>query len=126
MMCMSQSTNRSPSFMRSSSASRPLRRSWLRSVLVRGIDPVEAANQAGPHARALPLARYRLVEHLLRDRDQLDAARLRAYLDRARGLQVVHGDPRVGDRLADREESVVAQDERGLITEVGHQARLLV
>src|SRR5437867_2257729 len=114
MMCMSQSTNRSPSFMASSSASRSVLRSRLRSALVRRIHALEPAQQPWPHARALALARDRLLEDVLGHRDQL-AARLRAHLDRARRLEVVHGHPRVGHRLADRQQPVVPQDERGLV-----------
>src|SRR5213083_840176 len=124
MMCMSQSTNRSPSFMASSSASRSVLRSRLRSALVRRIHALEPAQQPRPHARALALARDRLLEDVLGHRDQL-AARLRAHLDRARRLEVVHGHPRVGHRLADRQQPVVPQDERGLVAEVGHESRLL-
>src|SRR5438046_1233184 len=123
MMCMSQSTNRSPSFMASSSASRSVLRSRLRSALVRRIHALEPAQQPRPHARALALARDRLLEDVLGHRDQL-AARLRAHLDRARRLEVVHGHPRVGHRLADRQQPVVPQDERGLVAEVGHEARI--
>src|SRR5438270_12798977 len=119
MMCMSQSTNRSPSFMTSSSASR------IRSVVVRGVESLEPAQESRPHARALARARDGLVEDLLGYRDQL-AARLRAYLDRARGLEVVHGHPRVGHRLADGQQPVISQDERGLVTEVGGGPWLLV
>src|SRR2546421_7348267 len=119
MMCMSQSTNRSPSFMTSSSASR------IRSVVVRGVESLEPAQQSRPRARALARARDGLVEDLLGYRDQL-AARLRAYLDRARGLEVVHGHPGVGHRLADGQQPVISQDEGGLVTEVGDEPWLLV
>src|SRR5437773_9614334 len=70
MMCMSQSTNRSPSFMASSSASRSLLRSRLRSALVRRIHALEPAQQPRPHARGLALARDRLLEDVLGHRDR--------------------------------------------------------
>src|SRR2546426_10795710 len=97
-----------------------------RSVLVRGVESLETAQEARPHARALARARDGLVEDFLGHRDQLAAARLRAHLDRARGLEVVHRHPRVRDGLTDGEQTVVAQDERGLVAEVGYQPRLLV
>src|SRR6266508_6331494 len=129
MTCMSESTNRSPSFM-----TRSFRARAPGSVSVRGVETVEPPQQAGPDQIAAATGRPILLHDLrigalddvLGHRDQLTAARLRAHLDGAGGLQIVHGDESLRDRVADGEETVIAQDERGLVAQVGDEARLFI
>src|SRR5205807_8133541 len=104
------------------------------SGAVRRVDPVEATEQSGPdqtasaHASRSGLSHLGIVagDDVLADGDELAAARLRAHLHGARGLQVVHREERIGDRLADGEKAVVAEDQVRVVAEVLDQARLLV
>src|SRR5215831_8781697 len=104
------------------------------SVPERWIDAVEAPEQPRPHeattAAGRPLralqARVGIVEDFLGHGNQLAATRLRAHLDRARGLEVVHGHEGLGDGLAHGEKTVIAEDQGGLVAEIRHQTRLLV
>ena len=57
--------------------------------------------------------------------DQL-AARLRTHLDRAGSLEEVHVEERIGDRLRNREQAMVAQHEEVLLTQIANQPRLLL
>src|SRR5438067_13238285 len=115
------------------SATLPVNR-MAASAAVRGVLALQPAQQPWPHQRPLAAAtplggfgrRVAGLEDFLGHRDQLAAARLRAHLDGGGRLQVVHADERVGHRLADRQQTVVAQDERGLVAEVVHEPRLLV
>src|SRR5262249_51609912 len=94
-----------------------------RSVSERWIDAVEAPEQPRPHegttATGRPLrllqARGGIVEDFLGHGNQLAAARLRAYLDRARGLEVVHGHEGLGHRLAHGEKTVIAEDQGSFV-----------
>ena len=58
--------------------------------------------------------------------DQFAAAGLRADLDRARRLEVIHRHEGIRRRLADGEQAVVAQDQVRVAAEVAYQPRLLV
>jgi hypothetical protein len=51
------------------------------------------------------------------DEDQLTAG-LCSHLDRASGLKDVHVEKRVGDGLRDREQTMVAQHEEVLVTQI--------
>src|SRR4051812_40473709 len=72
------------------------------SVAKAPIDPIELPQQARPREPATGLARDLLRHHrgarddLRIDGDQLAVGRLRADLDRARGLEQVHEEERVG------------------------------
>src|SRR5262245_37070968 len=104
------------------------------SGAVRGIDALEAPQQPGPRqpaAAALPALRrgdslVAGLDDVLADWDQLAAAGLGAHLDRAARFQVIYRHEGVGDGLADGEETVIAEDQRRVLAEVVHEARLLV
>src|SRR5947207_90982 len=84
MMCMSQSTNRSPSFMASS------------SVLIRRIEAVQAPDQSRPHARALARGGDGAVNHeasrVHLEGRIVDLLPLEVDLHQARGRDLVEED----------------------------------
>src|SRR5881397_1588195 len=105
-----------------------------RSVTERGIDTIEPAQQSRPHQSAPRAARtvralhprVGVVDHFLGHGNELAAPRLRAHLDGARGLEVIHVHERLRHRLPHREQAVVAEDQRVLVAEIRHETRLLV
>src|ERR1700761_8371016 len=91
-----------------------MRGPFLLSVLVRGIDAIQAAQQSRPnqlvwtlvvgdHARLF----HRGIDDALLNRDEFAAAGLRANLNGAGGFEGIHQLERLGDGAAHGEQAVI-------------------